>query len=96
MIALEFGETFIPHIHKNRLVTRLKTRTIEAWIILNGSVTAYLYDGRKKFIGEAKLNSGDLIITYDGGHNYVAQSSNALVVEVKSGPYNSRFDKERF
>ena len=36
---------------------------------------------------EEQLTPGDLSMTFEGGHNYMATESNTFVYEFKTGPY---------
>ena len=96
ILRLDNLATFIPHVHLNRNISAKFTRTVEAWIIIQGSVEAFLYDTSANLIKSVILNANDVVITIEGGHNYVSRQDGTIVLEVKSGPYDSENDKVRF
>ena len=59
----------------------------ESWVVISGSVKATLYDLDDSIIAEEQLKAGDLSMTFQGGHNYLATESNTFVYEFKTGPY---------
>lgn len=82
------GKTFFPHKHIPKLDQT--TITQEAWIILRGKVKAILYDLDDEIIEKPELETGDIVITYYGGHNYYILEDNTLITEVKTGPYRGQ------
>lgn len=96
LLALGKEDSFLPHIHADRSVNLGVTKTMEAWVILKGKVEAILYDQFKEELGVVKLRSRDIILTVNGGHNYISKSKFTLVSEFKSGPYDPINDKLRF
>lgn len=86
------GTTFKPHIHNEYL--KVIKHTQEAWVIIQGSVRALLYDIDGKYLDAVDLYAGDMIITLYGGHTYKALEKNTFVYEIKNGPYYGQlFDK---
>jgi len=86
------GRTFRPHKHIR--MDRETTITQESWVIINGSVKAILYDLDDTIIAEEILNTGDISITFRGGHNYQILENDTLVYEYKTGPYmGQKLDK---
>lgn len=85
-IELSKKEEFRAHIHIWKNLVNDKTVAQEAWVVVKGSVTAFLYDEDQHLVGEYALNTGDCCITLHGGHKYRADED-ALVYEFKSGPY---------
>ena len=85
-IQMNAGKTFKPHRHiwkdgeKNVIAQ-------ESWVVLSGSVRVTLYDLDDSILGEEQLTPGDLSLTFEGGHNYMATESNTFVYEFKTGPY---------
>lgn len=96
ILCLDNLATFIPHIHLSRKLSSGVTRTVEIWVILKGSVEVSLYDIETNLIRKIDLNANDFVVTLEGGHNYVSQQDETLVLEVKSGPYDHENDKVRF
>ena len=91
-MLLPAGKTFKPHKH----IYHQKTTTIaqESWVVIEGSVKAYLYDLDDVVIETPVLESGDVSITLYGGHTYEILEEDTLVYEYKTGPYlGQQFDK---
>jgi len=84
-LRLKNEQTFKPHIHKER--PREIPRTQESWIIMRGIVGATYYDTDGSFLCRKTLQAGDCTITFAGGHNYRAYTSNTRVFETKLGPF---------
>jgi hypothetical protein len=81
------NESFTPHIHPVRHQEAMKVNTQECWVILRGSVTAYLFDVDGKPLQSIRLYSGSLLFTLAGGHTYKSEENGTQVLEFKSGPY---------
>ncbi len=88
------NKTFKPHYHIP--LDRHTTITQESWIVIQGKVKAILYDIDQTIIAERILNSGDLSITFYGGHNYLSLEENTLVYEYKTGPYMGQAKDKKF
>jgi len=82
---IDKGKTFRPHKHIEKHV--LHTITQESWIVFSGKVKVFHYDLDDKLINEDILESGDITITFHGGHTYESLEDNTYVFEVKTGPY---------
>jgi len=85
-IQMNSGKTFKPHRHiwkegEKQIIAQ------ESWVVISGSVRATLYDLNNTILTEEQLTPGDLSITFEGGHNYMATESNTFVYEFKTGPY---------
>lgn len=87
------GKTFRPHKHIP--CEKLGTITQESWVVIYGSVRAKLYDLDDTIIAEPLLQSGDLSITFRGGHTYEI-IDDAKVYEFKTGPYTGQVDDKVF
>jgi len=86
---LNKGKKFNPHKHlvqKNDFDERLAQ---ESWICINGSFKAILFDLDDTLLTEEILKSGDCSITLYGGHTYECLEDNTLIIETKTGPYES-------
>lgn len=94
-IKMELNQTFIPHIHEDFFRNSMYTNTKECWVIIRGLVLSSLFDIDGRKLLDLELSDGDLITTISGGHNYKCLSSDALVFEIKTGPYNEKLDKKR-
>jgi len=85
-IQMNAGKTFKPHRHiwkngEERVIAQ------ESWVVISGAVKATLYDLDDTIIAEEQLKAGDLSMTFQGGHNYLATEPNTFVYEFKTGPY---------
>lgn len=89
---LEKGKTFRPHKH---IVFEKRTDIAqESWVVLDGSVEVIFYDLDDQVIAKRILNSGDVSLTFRGGHNYKILSEKATIYEFKTGPYlGQEYDK---
>jgi len=86
-IQMNEGKTFKPHRH----IWKDGEKSViaqESWVIISGSVKAILYDLDDSVLAEELLSQGDLSMTFEGGHNYIATSPNTFVYEFKTGPYH--------
>jgi cupin fold WbuC family metalloprotein len=84
-LNMKSEQTFKAHRHIPR--PRAIEKTQETWIVVRGSVTVIYYDLDDSLLGQRTLSPGDLTITLEGGHNYIAHSESTLVVEAKTGPF---------
>jgi cupin fold WbuC family metalloprotein len=85
-IQMNEGKTFKPHRH----IWKDGEKSViaqESWVVISGSVKATLYDLDDSIIAEEQLKAGDLSMTFQGGHNYLATEPNTFVYEFKTGPY---------
>ncbi len=79
------GLSFKPH--KHNMLHRETDYTSEAWIILEGSVSATFWDIDDEKILETTLNSGDCAVVFRAGHSFKVLEEGTILYEVKSGPY---------
>lgn len=84
-INLNDGDTF--KAHKHLPTERITVGTQETWVVVRGKVMAYYYDLDDKPLWFAVLSSGDVTMTFAGGHNYQCLEDGTLVYEFKNGPY---------
>ena len=89
---LSKGSTFRPHKHIfHEKVTNIAQ---ESWVVIEGSVEVTYYDIDDTVLCKKTLNSGDVSVTFRGGHNYLILSETAKVYEFKTGPYlGQKYDK---
>jgi len=85
-LDLRRNEKFTPHVHLAKTLESLQSSTQEAWVIIEGSVCASLFDSLGNFLSSHHLGKGDCVITLRGGHSYEALDD-AKVYEFKTGPY---------
>lgn len=87
------GNVIKSHIHKT--LKREIFNTSEVLFIKKGKVKINLYNSEKEYIGSYVLESGDTILLSSGGHGFEILED-AIMLEVKQGPYLGVDDKERF
>ena len=83
-LKLAAGDAF--RAHKHIPIQKITTITQESWVVIRGTVVAFLYDLDDTLLAEVPLLGGDLSITFYGGHTYQCVDD-ALVYEFKTGPY---------
>ena len=92
-LSFNSGQKFKAHRHKECIKQILITQ--EAWIIISGKILFTLYDINNLPIEEIILNTGDCVITFNGGHSYEIIEDFTKVYEFKNGPYFGQdIDKE--
>jgi hypothetical protein len=47
-----------------------------------------LFDLDQTLVATLGLTAGDCMILYHGGHNFTVVSADAVIYEIKNGPYN--------
>jgi len=92
-IVYEKGKTITPHLH--RPVKRSITGTSETLIIKRGKVKVKLYTNEMKLFTTRVLNKGDVILLVEGGHSF-EMLEDAVMLEIKQGPYMGENDKTLF
>ena len=87
------GAVVTPHMHKKRYVGMVAP--MEVLVIVQGEAVAHIYDNDKSEIAVVVLHSGDVLVQRTGGHGFKFVTSDTLILEVKSGPYDNKDgDKE--
>ena len=79
-----------PNPHKHLEHIRTTDITQESWLIVEGSIKIILYDLDDKIIKEEILKSGDCLITFRGGHDFIVLKENTKIYEYKTGPYQGK------
>ncbi|MBU3578664.1 hypothetical protein ICN17_01430 [Polynucleobacter sp. 73C-SIWE] len=93
VIHLPQAKTIRPHKHKN--TSRNTTGTQEAWVVISGLLKANIYDVDDSLLDIISLGPGMCMTLYNGGHNFEVISSDALIYEIKNGPYyGAEFDSQ--
>ena len=82
-----------PHVHNP--VIREVQYTKEVLVIKKGIVRVDFYDDQKNYIESSLLYQGDVILLAHGGHGFEILED-AVIIEVKQGPYAGDLDKTRF
>ena len=83
--------------HSHFIVERDVNRTQESIVVLQGSLTARVYDEDDNFIEEVKVSAHEGMIMLTGGHGYEILDDDTIVIESKNGPYpGAEVDRRRF
>ena len=93
LICCPSGRVIKRHVHNP--VTRTIVGTSEAIFVRRGVVRLHLYNDEKRFITSRLLKTGDLVFLVGGGHGFEILQD-AVLLEVKQGPYVGEHDKTRF
>lgn len=94
ILRLPTGKTVAPHCHLPQV--RTTTGTCEAWVVVSGRLAAQVFDLDQSLVTTVGLTAGDCMILYRGGHNFTVVSADAVIYEIKNGPYNgSDADSEK-
>jgi hypothetical protein len=95
IISAPSGKSFRPHIHLERNVVHSDFLAQESWVVIQGEVKVTYFDKRGNLLGQQILSSGDISITYRGGHGYeIIQDS--VIYEFKTGPYLGQITDKKF
>ncbi len=81
------------HIHKN--VDRQNISSSEAIVVRQGKLEIDIYDQLKSLLATRELGEGDFILMVSGGHGFRVLED-AILLEIKLGPYAGVNDKELF
>ena len=87
---------FRAHIHLERSRSFPDLRAQESWVVLSGQVEVDYFSESGVFIKTKTLETGDISISFKGGHGYRTLESSSLVYEFKSGPYEGQVIDKRF
>jgi hypothetical protein len=86
LLRLPHGKAIAPHRHLPQV--RTTTGTCEAWVVVSGRLIAQVFDLDQSLVATLGLTAGDCMILYRGGHNFTVVSADAVIYEIKNGPYN--------
>jgi hypothetical protein len=87
------GYQILPHIHNP--VCRNTVGTQEVLFIKSGKIRIDFYSFEQVFLESRDLSAGDIILLAGAGHG-IEVIQEAVIVEVKNGPYIKDADKGRF
>jgi len=87
IIEMPANHSFRAHVHLERGRSFSNLRAQESWVVLMGQVEVDYFTDSGDFIVTEILDAGDITISFRGGHGYRTLTSDALVYEFKSGPY---------
>jgi len=93
---------FLPHKkgnvikpHKHKINKREILFTQEVLFMKKGKVKVNFYDPSALFVGSEIVGKGDVILLAGGGHGFEIMDE-AIMIEIKQGPYVGEEDKMRF
>lgn len=87
------GYRVAPHTHN--AIQRNTTGTQELFFIQSGEIRIDFYSQEHLFLESRKLSAGDIVLLVSGGHG-LQVIKEAVIFEVKNGPYVDGADKGRF
>ena len=96
VIQIPRNYSFRPHIHLERKRSFENLRAQESWVVIKGTIDVQYYSENGTAIALETLSAGDISISFRGGHGFSTASSDALVYEFKSGPYEGVDVDKRF
>ncbi|MBU1086387.1 MAG: hypothetical protein KKD05_02595 [Candidatus Omnitrophica bacterium] len=87
------GYKILPHIHNP--IDRKTVGTQEVLFVKKGKICIDFYSFEQVFLENRQLSAGDIILLVGAGHG-IEVIEEAVIVEVKNGPYVKDADKGRF
>jgi cupin fold WbuC family metalloprotein len=84
-LRLPQNKTISPHRHLP--VERTTQGTQEAWVVISGVIQAQVFDVDSTLVQDITLGAGDCMVLYKGGHTFTVTSEDAVLYEIKNGPY---------
>jgi len=83
--VLDKGREIKAHSHLN--VCRSSNITQEIWLVFRGKIEVSIFDLNNKIIRKVKLQTGDCLVLFRGGHGFKNLSKRTIFYEIKTGPY---------
>ena len=59
----------------------------ESWIVVSGLAKVSYYDINDELLTTRTIKSGDVSVTFEGGHKLEILRNNTRIYEYKTGPY---------
>lgn len=87
------GYKVVPHIHNE--IRRETFGTQEVLFLKQGVIEVDFYSFEREYLQTKTLSAGDIIFLGGAGHG-IRVIEEAVIVEVKNGPYDPASDKGRF
>ena len=87
------GYEVVPHAHLP--IRRESIGTQEVLFVKSGKIRVDFYNPERRFLESRELGSGDVILMVSGGHG-IEVVEEAVIFEVKNGPFVEGADKQRF
>lgn len=82
------------HVHNE--VPRTIKRTYEVLYIIEGKISADIYDIYGEYVESFEASKGDIVILLESAHGYKIIENGTKVLEVKNGPYlGAEIDRKR-
>jgi hypothetical protein len=89
------GKYLNKHFHNE--LDRINTITQEVFFVVQGKVKTSMYNKEFELVDELILHKGDILIFFEGGHDFTILEDDTIVYEVKNGPYlGADKDKTKF
>lgn len=85
LISLLEKNELAPHKHLKNI--RKTNITQEAWVLIKGSVSSQIYDLDNRLLKKLKLEFGDILVLFRGGHSFKKLKKDTIIYEIKNGPY---------
>lgn len=90
IIKITPGYKTTGHIHQPKSSIQTNSITQEVWVVMSGEVRIKLFDTDKTLLNDSILTAGHIVITFYGGHLIEATTENAVILEIKNGPYTGK------
>lgn len=87
------GSEIKPHFH--RPPKREIRETSEALFVRKGKVEAHIFSDKTTLAAKVMLEQGDILVLFSGGHGFKILED-AVLLEIKQGPYMGVEEKEHF
>jgi hypothetical protein len=81
--------------HTHLPIERHLVGTPETLFVRKGKLNVHIYNAAHESKGEFILNTGDVIMLVNGGHGFTVLED-AILLEIKQGPYTGLVEKEHF
>lgn len=94
-MKIDGGTTYKAHKHIEKDLPS-RGHAQEMWVVLSGLVEVILYDIDDTVLHKDILEAGDFSLTLSSAHNYRIMGDNAIVLEIKSGPYSGQLNDKVF
>jgi hypothetical protein len=92
---VKYPQGGVVQAHRHLPLERHIVGTNEVIVVRSGTVELALYDDDKALVTRRVLVPGDLVLLLGGGHGF-RMVEDAVLMEIKQGPYSGLQEKERF
>ena len=73
--------------HYHEKIVREIIETQECYILIEGRLSAKLYDNKKRMFRELDMREGDILILLRGGHGFTIHSDRCTIYEIKAAKF---------